>query len=129
VSPADEDDEVLLILFGWHYNQIDPRSPLSLGAGAPEASYGMNGIIEPENWGPRQVMVMDANRTVIDVGTTNYEDDLESVVQPRHFRKRPDDPYSGKVNVVTCDGSVRPWTLGELRREYEKADRGRWGPR
>jgi prepilin-type N-terminal cleavage/methylation domain-containing protein len=116
VSPEDEDDKVLLRMWSRDYRQIDPRSGLAVSFFAADASYGMNGLIGAANWRPGQLMLMDANETIIDVGTGNLEDILEEVVAPRHM---------GKVNVVTVGGSVTSMTLLELEQEMEKPD-NRW---
>jgi prepilin-type processing-associated H-X9-DG protein len=91
--------------------------------GQVEASYGMNRMVDSQNYSLRQLLVMDANETIIRVGTTNNEDadafssGPEGVIRARHL---------GKVNVLTCDGSVTSWTLQDLRAEYDKEGRGRW---
>lgn len=126
-SAADEDDEELLRL--WSPSAVprytmDPRSPLTLGR--ETASYGMNAMVQGRDWSSRQILVTDACETVINVGSGNNEDDLEEVLQPRHFRTDPDDPYSGTLNVLTADGSVRSRTLDELQREYDESGHGRW---
>ena len=111
-DPSDEDDKELLRMWSRDYQQIDPRSPYGVPMGG-RTSYGMNGLIEATNWGPGQFMLMDANQTRIDVGTSNYEDILEEVVQPRHL---------GKANVSTVDGSVRPMSLLELEQEMDRSN-------
>jgi len=126
-SPQDDDDEELLHLWSpaSGYNQIDPRSPLRLWT-CPEASYGMSAMVESSNWRPRQIMVMDANSTVIRVGTDNCDDEWAfsgepgGTIKPRHM---------GKVNVVTCDGAVTSWSLRELKEEFDKPAHGRWSAR
>jgi len=115
-SPDDEDDKELLRLWSRDFQRIDPRSGLALSFFAADASYGMNGLIGAANWRPGQLMLMDANETIIDIGTGNFEDILEEVVAPRHM---------GKVNVVTVGGSVTSMTLLELEQEMEKPD-NRW---
>jgi len=125
-SPADTDDTELLHLWSpaSGYNRIDPRSPVYL-SGLAEASYGMNQMVGP-TYSPRQLLVMDANDTIIRVGTSNNEDaeafssGPEGVIKPRHM---------GKVNVLTCDGAVTSWTLQDLWAEYEQERRGRWDSR
>ena len=109
-SPDDEDDREQLRMWSRDYQQIDPRSPYGIALSS-RTSYGMNGLIEATNWGPGQFLLMDANQTRIDIGTPNYEDILEEVIQPRHL---------GKANVTTVDGSVRPMSLLELEQEMDQ---------
>lgn len=118
-SPDDEDDKELLRMWSRDFQKIDPRSPFGLTCYAGDASYGMNGLIEATKWRPGQLMLMDANETIIDIGTGNLEDIMEEVIAPRHM---------GKVNVVTVGGSVTSMTLLELEQEMEKRD-NRWRSR
>jgi len=115
-SPDDEDDKEILRMWSRDFQKIDPRSPFAIRCGGGKTSYGMNGLIEAANWRPGQLMLMDANETIIDIGTGNYEDILEEVVAPRHM---------GKVNVVTVGGGVTSMTLLELEQETEEPD-NRW---
>jgi prepilin-type N-terminal cleavage/methylation domain-containing protein len=115
-SPDDEDDKELLRMWSRDFQKIDARCPFGFSCIVGDASYGMNGLIEAANWRPGQLMLMDANETVIDIGTGNFEDILEEVVAPRHM---------GKVNVVTVGGSVTSMTLLELEQEMEEPD-NRW---
>jgi type II secretory pathway pseudopilin PulG len=123
VVPTDSDDKELLHMWGRDMLRDDPRSPLRFGS-TEAVSYGMNGMIDPANYGPKQFLVMDANEPVLQVGTTNYEDaevfssGPQGVIKARHF---------GKVNVATCDGSVTSWTLPELRAQFDQVGNGRWG--
>ena len=104
-------DAVLVHLTGADYHDIEPPVTLS-GA---RSSYGMNGRIQPDKWGPRQYMLMDAVEAVIDVdGIGNFEEDIAEVVAPRH---------NGKANVAFVDGSVDAAGLDELRLELRKLDR------
>lgn len=122
VSPADGDDKELLRLYGFDYRVMDPRSPLKFGS-SEVVSYGMNGMLDPTNYGSKQFLVMDANEPVLNVGTANYEDPLlfsagpQGVIKPRHF---------GKVNVATCDGAVTSWTLQDIKAQFDQPEHGRW---
>ena len=124
--PADADDKMLLHMWGWDMLKHDPNSPLRFGGNSPDASYGMNAMVRSDDFGPRQFLVMDANETIIRVGTSNYEDaevfspPPQGVIRARHM---------GKVNVVTCDGAVTSWSLPELKKQYDMPGHGRWNAR
>jgi len=97
-GPADppEDDEELLHLTGAEYHVIDPRSPLRL-CGA-RVSYGMSAFVPERGWGPKQIMLMDANDMTVGLETGRHgETFIEDVLAPRHM---------GKVNFVRVDQSV-----------------------
>jgi prepilin-type N-terminal cleavage/methylation domain-containing protein len=108
-SPDDDDDKELLHMWSRDYRQIDPRSPLRLGAGS-WSSYGMNGMIEARKFGLGQIMLADANETIIRIGSRREEAYIEEVIQYRHM---------GKANVASVDSSVRAMTREEIEREYD----------
>lgn len=108
-SPEDEDDKELLHMWSLNYVRNDPRSPLRLGAGS-WSSYGMNGMIEARKFGLGQIMLADANETIIRIGSRREEAYIEEVIQYRHM---------GKANVAFVDSSVRAMTREEIEREYD----------
>lgn len=97
------EDETIMQLGGNHCREVDPRSPHVIHT--ETASYGINSLIEPKKFSPQQLMLMDANEIVLDVGRPDWMDHIK----PRHL---------GKVNVATVGGSVRAMALAELRDEY-----------
>lgn len=91
---------------------VDP--PVVLGG--PRASYGMNGQIEPGKFGPQQLMLMDADRTELDMLQADWFD---------HVRAR----HLGKVNVTDVSGAVCTMTPERLLDEYRLLLRRRDGGR
>ncbi len=113
---GDDDDLAIIRLWGWDHAQLAPPVSINLGA---STSYGINGLVEQKSWRPEQWLVMDANELVVEVGSAAREDFLDEVLVPRHM---------GKLNVSTCDGSVRAISLFEMEMELEKS-RSLWRSR
>jgi len=75
---------------------IDPRSPLRLIGGS--SSFGMNNQINPKRLHDRQVLLLDYEKTVVDLdGHGVSDDDFVQEFAGRHF---------DKANVLYVDGSV-----------------------
>jgi len=108
-SPEDDDDKLIIRLWGWDHPRLAP--PFSIDVGA-QSSYGVNSLVEKKNWRPKQIFVMDANELVVEVGSASKEDFLDEVLVPRHM---------GKLNVSTCDGGVRSMTVLEMEMELQKS--------
>lgn len=106
---GDDDDIAIIRLWGWDNPKLVPPVSITMGA---QSSYGINSLVEQKNWRPEQIFVMDANELVIEVGSASKEDFLDEVLVPRHM---------GKLNVSTCDGSVRPMTMIEMEMEFDKS--------
>jgi len=102
-SQCLQQDEVIMQLGGTSYQCVDPRSPYIIDTVV--TSYGINGLIEPKRFGGNQLMLMDADQLVVDVGEPGWMDHVKA----RHL---------GKVNVVTVQGGVRSMGPAELQDEY-----------
>lgn len=113
---GDADDLAIIRLWGWDHTKLAPPVSITMGA---QSSYGVNSLVEEKNWRPEQIFVMDANETVVEVGSAAKEDFLDEVVVPRHM---------GKVNMSTCDGGVRQMTVLEMEMELRKS-RSLWRSR
>ena len=106
---GDADDTAIIRLWGWDHTKLAPPVSITMGA---QSSYGVNSLVEEKNWRPEQILVMDANELVVEVGSASKEDFLDEVLVPRHM---------GKLNVATCDGGVRPMTMLEMEMELRKS--------
>ena len=109
VKPEDDDDKMIIEMYGWDNKKYGDKVSIDIGA---QTSYGINSLVEEKNWRPEQILVMDANELVVEVGSASKEDFLDEVLVPRHM---------GKLNVATCDGGVRPMTMLEMEMELRKS--------
>ena len=117
-DPSDEDDEVLLRMWGRDYMEIDPRSPLHLVSYAGSQSYGMNALTGEANWKPGQIMLLDAMKVVVDLdGTTKDIDSYRDSVAGRH--------RGNYVNVVDTGGAAWRIHYDELEEDVQQPD-GAW---
>ena len=115
------DERVLMRLTGRNYQDIiDPPAYVSGVA----CSYGMNNLIRYASPRLNQLMLVDYNKSVADMGGTgNNADDLAAWLVVRHL---------GKANFVRVDGSTGEMTLEELQAQFDIYDisggEGLWAP-
>jgi hypothetical protein len=85
--------------------------PFELDATGVGVSYGMNSLIVDRAAPSEQVLLVDYEKHVIEMGTDGQAiDDFDEHFAPRHF---------GKANVMFEDGSIRLMTRGELESQPE----------
>ncbi len=85
--------------------------PFELDATGVGVSYGMNSLIVDRPAPSEQVLLVDYEKHVIEIGTDGQAiDDFDEHFAPRHF---------GKANVMFEDGSIRLMTRGELESQPE----------
>lgn len=98
------EEELIMQLGGKNYRaEPNPRHKHVLTA--EKTSYGINSVIEPKVFGPRQIMIMDANMIEIPVGEGDWLDHIKA----RHL---------GKVNYVDVGGAVHSMRLADMYSEY-----------
>lgn len=88
----------------------DPQ--LDFDANGTAVSYGMNVLIRDQTASGGQVLLLDYEKSIVNVGTTGYvSDDMDERFGGRHF---------GKANVLRVDSSVTLMAQSELEDQPEE---------
>lgn len=106
----DNEDEVAEIGGGKHrftnnvaHQGYNPPFEIAGGVGV---SYGMNSLITRKGNEPHQVLLLDYEKSIVNVGAEDYIiDDFDEQFAPRHL---------GRANVLFVDGSIATLTQAEL---------------
>lgn len=112
----DNEGELLELGGGRHtytnkvaHQGYDPA--LDFDATGTAVSFGMNSLVRDEKHSGGQVLLLDYERSIVQMGDNGYaRDDLDELFAARHF---------GRANVLFVDGSVQQRAQSELEVDPE----------
>jgi prepilin-type N-terminal cleavage/methylation domain-containing protein len=103
-DPRVNKSEIILSLTGESQRHIPAPITIPLGGGV--GSYGMNNQTDDARSRPEQLLLLDYEKTIVDVdGAGSADDDFDKSFAPRHL---------GKANVLLVSGAIRQRSRSQL---------------